>query len=91
MKNERKHFMLSAILSVVLLFGALAAVAPADQSGLRIPAQVTGDLAWEHVSYLSEAIGVRVVGTPQKEATADYIIEQFEEMVMKWRFSHSLL
>jgi hypothetical protein len=30
--------------------------------------------------YLSEEIGVRVVGTPQEEATADYIIEQFEEM-----------
>ena len=80
MENRRKHSGVVAILSMILFFGALVAVAPADQSGLRIPEQVTGDLAWEHVSYLSEVIGVRVVGTPQEEATADYIIEQFEEM-----------
>ena len=80
MENRRKHSGVVAILSMVLFFGALTAVAPADQSGLRIPEQVTGDLAWEHVSYLSEVIGVRVVGTPQEEATADYIIEQFENM-----------
>jgi acetylornithine deacetylase/succinyl-diaminopimelate desuccinylase-like protein len=80
MENKRKHSGVVAILSIVLFFGTLVAVAPADQSGLRIPEQVTGDLAWEHVSYLSEDIGVRVVGTPEEEATADYIIEQFEEM-----------
>ena len=80
MENRRKHLGVVAILSIVLFFGALVAVAPADQSGLRIPEQVTGDLAWEHVSHLSEVIGVRVVGTPQEEATADYIIEQFEDM-----------
>ena len=80
MKSKRKHSRVVAILSLVLFFGPLVAVAPADQSGLRIPEQVTGDLAWEHVSYLSEVIGVRVVGTSQEEATADYIIEQFEDM-----------
>ena len=68
------------ILSIVTFFGALVAVAPADQSGLRIPEQVTGDLAYDHVSYLSEAIGTRTAGTPKEEAAADYIVEQFEDM-----------
>jgi hypothetical protein len=80
MEPKRKNSGTITILSMLLIFGAMMAVASADQSGLRIPEQVTGDLAWEHVSYLSEVIGVRVVGTPQEEATADYIIEQFEEM-----------
>ena len=80
MENRKKYSGIVAFLSIVLFLGALVAVAPADQSGLRIPKQVTGDLAWEHVSYLSEVIGVRVVETPQEEATADYIIEQFEDM-----------
>ena len=52
----------------------------ADQSGLQIPEQVTGDLAYDHVYYLSEEIGVRVAGTPEEEATANYIAEQFLDM-----------
>lgn len=68
------------ILSILIFLGALVAVAPADQSGLRIPEQVTGDLSYDHVSYLSEVIGPRVAGTPQEEATAYYIVEQFEDM-----------
>ena len=68
------------IVSLVLFLGFMAAPAVADQSGLRIPQEVTGDLAYEHVYYLSEEIGVRVVGTPQEGAAADYIIEQFERM-----------
>ncbi len=80
MENKRKHSAVLAILSMVLFFGALVTVTPADQSGLRIAEQVTGDLAYEHVYHLSEEIGVRVVGTPQEGATADYIMEQFDEM-----------
>ena len=56
------------------------AVAPADHSDLRIPEQVTGDSAYDHVYYLSEEIGVRVAGTNQELETADYIMDQFEAM-----------
>ena len=47
---------------------------------MRIPQQVTGDLAYEHVYVLSEEIGVRVAGTNQELETAEYIMEQFEDM-----------
>lgn len=80
MKNKRKYLRLILALLTLFSFGIIATIAPADQSGLRIPEEVTGDLAYEHVYYLSEEIGVRVVDTPQEGATADYIIEQFEGM-----------
>jgi hypothetical protein len=80
MENRRKHSGVVAIWVMVLFFGALVAVAPADQSGLRIPEQVTGDLAYDHVYYLTEEIGVRVTGTNLELDARDYIIEQFEEM-----------
>jgi hypothetical protein len=80
MENKRKHSGVVAILSIVLFFGTFMAVAQADQSGLRIPEQVTGDLAYEHLYYLTEDIGVRVTGTEGAEDAADYIIDQFFEM-----------
>ena len=80
MEPKRKYSGIVTILSMVLFFGSLVAVATADQSGLRIPEQVTGDLAYEHVYYLSEEIGVRVAGTNQEVETAAYIMQQFEAM-----------
>jgi hypothetical protein len=80
MEPKRKYLGTISILSMVLFFGALVAVAAADQSGLRIPEQVTGDLAWEHAYYLSEEIGARIAGTSEESEAADYIIEQFDEM-----------
>jgi hypothetical protein len=80
MEPRRKNSDTITILSMLLFFGAFMAVASADQSGLRIPEQVTGDLAYDHVYYLSEEIGIRVAGTNQEEETADYIIQQFEAM-----------
>ena len=80
MKNKSKYLRLILALLTLFSFGIITTIAPADQSGLRIPEEVTGDLAYEHVYYLSEEIGVRVVDTPQEGATADYIMEQFEEM-----------
>ena len=67
-------------LSFFLCLGLFVSVATADQSGLRIPEQVTGDRAWEHVEYLSEVIGMRVAGTPNEQLTADYLIQKFEDM-----------
>ena len=80
MEPKRKYSGIVTILSMVLFFGTMVAAAPADQSGLRIPEQVTGDLAYAHVYYLSEEIGVRVTGTVQELATQDYIFDEFERM-----------
>jgi len=80
MRNKRNHGRIIAFLSILLIFCVSVAIAKADQSGLRIPEQVTGDLAYAHVYYLTEEIGVRVTGTVEEIAARDYIIEQFEEM-----------
>jgi len=80
MKNKRSELRLIFVLVTLFLFGITATVAPADQSGLRIPEQVTGDLSYDHIQYLSETIGARVAGTDKEEETADYIIEQFDAM-----------
>lgn len=80
MENKRKHSGVVAILSMVLFWGVMVAPALADQSGLRIPEEVTGELAYEHVYYLTEDIGVRVTGTIQELATQDYIFDEFERM-----------
>ena len=44
MENKRKHSGVVAILSMVLFWGVMVAPALADQSGLRIPEEVTGDI-----------------------------------------------
>ena len=80
MERQRKLFGVIAILSILLFLGVIAAPAVADQSGLRIPEEVTGDLAYEHVYYLTEDIGVRVTGTVQELETQDYIYDEFERM-----------
>lgn len=41
-------------------------------------ADVSGDLALEHVRELSDVIGARVVGTPQEIAARDYVFAQLE-------------
>ena len=79
-RSRRKRLNAISILSAVVLFGVLVTPALSDQSGLQIPEQVTGDLAYEHVYYLSEEIGVRVTGTVQELATQDYIFDEFERM-----------
>lgn len=66
----------SLLLSIVLT----ASITSANQSGLNIMEEVTGDLAYNHVYYLSEEIGVRVAGTVGEEEAADYIMQQFEDM-----------
>jgi hypothetical protein len=63
---------------LLLCFSTIALAS--DQSGLRIPEQITGDIAYQHVYYLSEQIGARVTGSPEEEATQDYIVEQFENL-----------
>ena len=69
---------MALIFSLILCFGLVAPVALADQSGLRIPEQVTGDKAWAHVEYFSEIIGARPTETAQEAMAQDYIMEQFE-------------
>ena len=77
MNRNSSLFKSISIFVFLLTFGG---VSLADQSGLRIPDQVTGDLAYEHVLYLSEEIGARVAGSAEEAATADYIIAQFDSM-----------
>ena len=52
----------------------------ANQSGLLIPDQVTGELAYQHVSYISKNIGARVAGTLEEQQTRDYIAGQLLTM-----------
>lgn len=80
MKNKIKCLRSILALLALFSFGIMATIGFADQSGLRIPEQVTGDLAYQHLYYLTEEIGVRVTGTVGEEDAADYIIDQFLEM-----------
>lgn len=79
MRKRRFWAFIFAVLSLVF-FSTVPTITSADQSGLRIPEQVTGDSAYQHVSYLTENIGARPTGTPQEMDTADYIINQLTGM-----------
>ena len=68
------------VLSLIFVIFVSQAPVLANQSGLQISEQITGDLAYDHVYYLSEELGVRVTGTPSELAARDYIINQFETM-----------
>jgi len=68
------------VIFLLICFGATIPATATDQSGLRIPEQITGDLAYDHVWYLTEEIGVRVTGTPQEIETQEFIAEQFLQM-----------
>ena len=76
----KRHSGLLLSISIFVFLITFGGISLADQSGLKIPDEVTGDLAYEHVYYLAEEIGARVAGSAEEEATAYYIIEQFEEM-----------
>jgi alkaline phosphatase isozyme conversion protein len=80
MENNRNYFRSFFVILTLFCFGMATSFATAGQSGLQIPEQVTGDLAYAHVEFLSEVIGPRVGGTLQEAETADYIIDQFERM-----------
>jgi len=80
MRNKRKNYGSIAIFYVSLFLAVAVVPASANQSGLQIPYEVTGDVAYEHVSYLSEEIGSRVAGTNEESDAADYIVYQFEQM-----------
>ena len=76
----KKDLSLLKIISIFVFIVFFGAISSADQSGLKIPDQVTGDLAYDHVVYLSETIGARVAGSDEEMDTAIYIIGQFEGM-----------
>jgi len=76
----KKYSSLFKILLIFIFIITFAGISSAGQSGLKIPDQVTGDLAYEHVYYLSEDIGARIAGSPKEEETAAYIILQLEGM-----------
>lgn len=78
MKDSKLYF--RSLLAALFFLSIFAAPALANQSGLQIPEQVTGDLAYAHVEYLSEQIGARVTGTAEETTTQNYIIGQFESM-----------
>lgn len=65
-------------LSIILVTGLVYA----DQSGLRIPKEVTGQIAWMHMEELAGGggIGSRIAGTAEELEAADYISDQFESM-----------
>jgi hypothetical protein len=75
MKNR-----LLIILSICLTILIFQSPVLANQSGLLIPDQVTGESAYEHVYYLSEVIGARVASTTKEAETANYIANQFAAM-----------
>ena len=76
----KKYSSLFKIISIFIFILAFGGISSADQSGLKIPDQVTGDLAYDHVYYLSEDIGARIAGSAKEEDAAVYIIEQLEGM-----------
>jgi hypothetical protein len=76
----KKYSSLLKIASIFIFIVAFWGISSADQSGLKIPDQVTGDLAYDHVYYLSEDIGARIAGSTKEEHAAAYIIEQLEGM-----------
>lgn len=76
----KKYSSLFKIISILIFIVAFGGISSADQSGLKIPDQVTGDLAYDHVYYLSEDIGARIAGSTEEEYAAAYIMEQLEGM-----------
>lgn len=68
------------ILALFLTIFVIQAPVFANQSGLQIPEQITGDAAYAHLYYLTEDIGVRATGTPAEIMARDYVADQFEGM-----------
>lgn len=75
MKNRLK-----TILSICITIVIFQSPVLANQSGLLIPDQVTGELAYDHVYHISKYIGSRVAGTVEEQETRDYIVGQFKAM-----------
>lgn len=69
-----------SMLSLFLVIIVFQAPALANQSGLKIPEQITGDKAYEHLYFFSEVLGARVVETDEELAARKYITDQFESM-----------
>ena len=74
---KTRHAIIISICLSILLFQSPAI---ANQSGLQIPDQITGELAYQHVSYISEVIGARVAGSLEERQTRDYIADQLLAM-----------
>jgi len=74
---KKRHVTILSLLLVILIFQAPAL---ANQSGLQIPEQITGDAAYAHLYYLTEDIGVRVTGTPAEIMARNYVADQFRNM-----------
>lgn len=58
-------------------------IARSNQSGHEFKYQITGDIAYKHVQYLSEDIGARVAGSSKEGEARDYIVQEFEKMGYK--------
>lgn len=78
MNLKRSRFF--SVAAFYFLLGVFLSNAWGNQSGLKIPEQITGDVAYEHVYYLTDVIGARVAGTAEEEAARDYIVEKFESL-----------
>jgi Zn-dependent M28 family amino/carboxypeptidase len=77
MKKYSSLFKIVLVFSILVTFGTISS---AEQSGLKIAEQVTGELAYDHVVHMSENIGARLAGTANEENAADYIMQHFENM-----------
>ena len=84
---KKRYFGILALVFTVFLFHTPVL---ANQSGLQIPEQITGEAAYAQVSYLTEVIGVRETGTEAEIDAMDYVALQFELMGMMLRFNHFL-
>lgn len=71
---------LMCILVITTASVAIVSSAFSKQSGLQIPEQITGEIAYEHVYYLSEVLGPRVTGTQEEVDAGYYVAEEFERM-----------
>ncbi len=71
----------TSIMLVVLMVLALSMTAIANPAAFDrgITSQVDIDRMMDHLSYLSEDIGVRVASTPEEKESADWIAGVFEE------------
>ncbi|WP_136799480.1 M20/M25/M40 family metallo-hydrolase [Desulfosediminicola ganghwensis] len=68
------------ILAVSLAIFSISSPLSANQSGLEIPVQITGESAYRHVQNLAEGLGARVTGTPAELEARFYVIMEFESM-----------
>jgi len=72
--------LLAILICVVLVVPAVALPEQAQAYHKVLPESFTGEVAWDHVYYLSEEIGPRVAGGTNEALAAEYIKGEFEAL-----------